>query len=200
MNESDIRRSLKEVGLKATYPRIAVITELSRSHATPKSASELTATLSQFPRSTIYRSLEALEQHAIVKSSMIKWVRRYELGDSLAPHHHHLTCTTCHRVIDFDSSKLERRLESIAKYYNFDLHSHVVELRGLCDRCRDDQKTIAGEVMSFGIKSMKRLRRRDPLLEQLEAEDVHTPFGALEDESHKEDDQGAKSTETSRST
>lgn len=181
MNESEIRQSLRSVGLKATYPRIAVITELSRTHTVPKSASELTATLSQFPRSTIYRTLEALEQRALLKSSMIKWVRRYELGDALAPHHHHLTCSNCQKVVDFDSTRLERRLETIAKYHNFTLNSHVVELRGLCDECRDDPKTIAGEVVSFGIKSMKRLRRKDPLLEQLEAEDVHTPFGALDD-------------------
>lgn len=182
MNELEIRRILAEVGLRATYPRIALITELGRTDSSPKSASELTATLSQFPRSTIYRSLEALEYKGVVKSSMIKWVRRYELGDALTPHHHHLTCTQCHRVIDFDSTKLERRLEAIAKFHNFTLNSHVVELRGLCDQCREDPKSLAGEVVSFGIKSMKRLRRKDPLLEKLEAEDVHTPFGALDDD------------------
>lgn len=38
MNESDIRRLLSEVGLRATYPRIALITELGRTHTVPKSA------------------------------------------------------------------------------------------------------------------------------------------------------------------
>jgi Fur family ferric uptake transcriptional regulator len=163
MNESAIRRALQEVGLRATYPRIAVITELSRTHANPKSAAELSATLSQFPRSTIYRSLEALEQAAVVKSSLIKWVRRYELGDSLTPHHHHLSCTQCGRIIDFDSSKLEDRLQAIARDNEFELTSHVVELRGLCSNCQvtAPRRGITRDAIAFCIDSMKRLQRRD---------------------------------------
>ena len=163
MNEPAIRRALKEVGLRATYPRIAVITELSRTHANPKSAAELSATLSQFPRSTIYRSLEAPEKTRVVKSSLIKWVRRYELGDSLTPHHHHLSCAQCGRIIDFDSSKLEDRLQAIARDNEFELTSHVVELRGLCSDCRVSapSRGITQDVIAFGIDSMKRLRQRD---------------------------------------
>lgn len=136
MNESDIRRLLQEVGLRATFPRLAIITELSRSHVSPKSAAELTATLSQFPRSTIYRNLLALERQGIVKSSLIKWVRRYELGDDLMPHHHHITCLKCGKVNDFDSSRLEQQLEAAARQAGYQLRAHSVELRGLCRACR----------------------------------------------------------------
>lgn len=141
MNEHDIRRLLSEAGLRVTYPRIALITELGRTHTTPKSAAEITASLPQFPRSTIYRSLEALEQHGLIKSSLIKWIRRYELGDVLAPHHHHLMCIKCNKMIDFDSSKLESQLEAVAKDNNMELMSHVVELRGVCTDCQETQPT-----------------------------------------------------------
>lgn len=163
MNESDIRQLLSEVGLKATYPRLALIQELARSHASPKSAAELTATLSQFPRSTVYRSLEALEQYALVKSSMIKWVRRYELGDKLAPHHHHLTCIKCQRMIDFDSSKLEQRLETIAGEYNYQLISHVVELRGLCEDCQEAKEPTKLEAISEKLRSVGRRSSQDSI-------------------------------------
>ncbi len=157
MNESDIRRLLRESGLRATYPRIALITELGRTHTTPKSAAEITATLSQFPRSTIYRSLEALEQQALIKSSLIKWVRRYELGDVLAPHHHHLMCTKCNKMIDFDSSKLEGQLESVAKDHQMQLISHVVELRGICTDCQEAQPStlqkLSGKIRSVATGS-----------------------------------------------
>lgn len=161
MNDSDIRQLLSEVGLRATYPRLALIQELARSHASPKSAAELTATLSQFPRSTVYRSLEALEQHALVKSSMIKWVRRYELGDKLAPHHHHLTCIKCQKMIDFDSSKLEQRLEAIAQEYNYQLISHVVELRGLCEDCQEVKEPTKLEAISEKLRSVGRRTQQD---------------------------------------
>ena len=35
--------------------------------------------------SSVYRNLEALESAGLIRSSMVKWVRRYELGDALAP-------------------------------------------------------------------------------------------------------------------
>ena len=161
MNESEIRRLLSESGLRSTYPRLALIAELSRSHANPKSAAELTATLSQFPRSTIYRSLEALEQSGLIKSSMIKWVRRYELGDKLAPHHHHLTCIKCQNVIDFDSSKLEKRLDLIASDYGYELMSHVVELRGICNDCKEQTDPSRLEALSRKLLSVA--QRNDSL-------------------------------------
>lgn len=161
MNESDIRRLLSEVGLRATYPRLALITELARSNASPKSAAELTATLSQFPRSTIYRSLEALENKGLLKSSMIKWVRRYELGDSLAPHHHHLTCIKCQRMVDFDSSKLEQRLGLIANEYDFELVSHVVELRGLCSDCKEEKAPTGLKAISEKLRAVGKLTHPD---------------------------------------
>ncbi len=177
MYESDTRRLLQEVGLKATFPRLAIITELSRSHISPKSAPELTATLSQFPRSTIYRNLVTLERKGIVKSSLIKWIRRYELGDELMPHHHHITCLICGKVNDFDSSKLEQQLESASKDAGYMLRAHSVELRGICSDCSDEpQPSTARVILSYGIQSMKKLRPKDPLMEKLIQEDEYEPF------------------------
>ena len=177
MNDAELRAHLSRVKLRATYPRMAVLTELSRSHTQPKSASELTATLSQFPRSTVYRSLAALEKTGLIKSSLIKWVRRYELGDTLMPHHHHITCVNCQKVNDFDSFKLERQLELAASEAGYQLISHVAELRGICSDCREEpEKLSAKEMLSLGIESMKKLRSKDSLLKKLESEDVYNPF------------------------
>lgn len=176
MDEREVRRRVSQAGLRVTYPRLALLTELSRSHTHPKSAAELTATLSQFPRSSVYRNLEVLESVGLIKSSLIKWVRRYELGDVLTPHHHHLSCTQCGRLIDFDSSKLEDRLQSIARDHQFQLTSHVVELRGLCSNCHEPPTSAAFNVLSLGIESVKKLRPTDPLMEKLRREDTHQAF------------------------
>lgn len=175
--EADIRQALRLQGLRATYPRIALITELARSDSSPKSAAELAATLLQFPRSTIYRTLESLEQTGLIRSSLIKWIRRYELGDNLSPHHHHLLCIQCQRLIDFDSQKLERRLNTIAEESDFALSAHTVELRGLCKDCRPQiDKITPLDVLGYGIESMKRLRPKDPLMDKLKDEDEYIPF------------------------
>lgn len=178
MDEREVRKKLSDVGLRVTYPRLALLLELGRSHTQPKSAAELAATLSQFPRSSVYRNLEALEKAGLIRSSLIKWVRRYELGDTLAPHHHHITCIACQKVTDFDSTKLERALEDAAGDAGYQLHAHSVELRGYCSNCRTDQadQSAARTVLEYGLKSMKRLRPRDPLMDKLKEEDVYTPF------------------------
>ena len=178
MDEREVRKKLRLTGLRVTYPRLALLTELGRSHAQPKSAAELAATLSQFPRSTIYRSLEALEKTGLIRSSLIKWVRRYELGDNLSQHHHHITCIQCQKVNDFESSKLDKSLETAAEEAGYRLIGHAVELRGVCSDCRDDtpDPSAARAVLEYGIRSMKRLRPRDSLMEKLRAEDTYIPF------------------------
>lgn len=182
MDDALIRNKLQSAKLRVTYPRLALIGELSRSHAQPKSAAELSATLSQFPRSSVYRNLEALESAGLIRSSMVKWVRRYELGDTLAPHHHHITCIKCQKVTDFDSTKLERALESAAEDTGYQLTAHSVELRGLCRDCREDSQdqSTARVVLEYGIRSMKRLRPRDPLMDKLKEDDVYEPFDGSE--------------------
>lgn len=173
MDEANIRQKITEAGLRITYPRLALLAELQRS-SSPKSAAELSATLSQFPRSSIYRNLETLETASLLKSSMIKWVRRYELGDLLVPHHHHLTCTVCGNVIQFDSPKLEKQLISSAGDNGYKLISHVVELRGICSNCSSE--TSATSMIAQGINTMKRFRTPDPIMEQLQAEDHYNTF------------------------
>lgn len=173
MDEATIRQKISEAGLRITYPRLALLSELQRS-TSPRSAAELSATLSQFPRSSIYRNLETLETANLLKSSMIKWVRRYELGDLLVPHHHHLTCTTCGNVIQFDSPKLEKQLLSSASDNGYKLLSHVVELRGICNKCNSEPDTTSR--LAQGINTMKRFRSPDPIMEQLQAEDHYNTF------------------------
>ncbi|MFZ2494299.1 MAG: Fur family transcriptional regulator [Candidatus Saccharimonadales bacterium] len=178
MDEITVRKKLRAAGLRITYPRLALVLELSRSHTQPKSAAELSATLSQFPRSSVYRNLEALESAGLIRSSMVKWVRRYELGDMLAPHHHHVTCISCEKVTDFDSHKLERALEDAAAEAGYQIAEHAVELRGICSDCRNDDndQSAARTMLEYGFKSMKRLRPRDPLMEKLKQEDTYSPF------------------------
>ncbi len=183
MNEQTIRQKLTESGLRVTYPRLALIAELQRNE-TPRSAAELSATLTQFPRSSIYRNLEALEETNLIKSSMLKWVRRYELGDELVPHHHHLTCTQCGAVTQFDSPKLERQLVNAAQAKNYQLLSHVVELRGLCRIC-SGQPIASASMLSQSINTMKRLRPADPIMEKLKHEDHYLPFTGEDEPSEK---------------
>ena len=70
---------------------------------------------------------------------------RYELvkGPQQDNHHHHLICTQCKRVIDYDDfideeiELLKKTENGLAKKYNFNIKNHLIHFYGLCDKCRN---------------------------------------------------------------
>jgi Fe2+ or Zn2+ uptake regulation protein len=70
---------------------------------------------------------------------------RYELLESLTKsgHHHHLVCSICKRVINYDDfaseelellKKVERKL---SKKHGFHIMGHAIQFYGKCSRCRE---------------------------------------------------------------
>ncbi len=51
-------------------------------------------------------------------------------------HHHHLVCTECRQVIEFESPEMDRREKEIVEKYGFEHHFHRFEIFGLCPKCR----------------------------------------------------------------
>lgn len=98
---------------------------------------------------TVYRTLELFVQVGLV--------HRFEFGDGKAryeinfgpkmkgQHHHHLVCVRCKRVIDYsdfvdEELELIRKTEkSLEQRHNFQIHNHVIEFYGLCEKCRKEK-------------------------------------------------------------
>ena len=51
-------------------------------------------------------------------------------------HHHHLTCSRCHRVVELGDCELERWLERLSAEHGFVATGHTLEVAGLCANCR----------------------------------------------------------------
>ncbi len=51
-------------------------------------------------------------------------------------HHHHLVCTRCREIIEFESSEMDAGERRILKRYGFKMESHRYEIFGLCAKCR----------------------------------------------------------------
>lgn len=92
-------------------------------------------------QSSAYRNLAVLERagvvHRIVTSDEFA---RYELAEDLTHHHHHLICSTCGDVTDFEVSstiehKLEAALARVAKRTGFQVRTHRLDLVGTCPTC-----------------------------------------------------------------
>jgi Fe2+ or Zn2+ uptake regulation protein len=131
----DLQLLFTEKHLRATKPRLAVFSALERSSA-PISAAELMKKCPTVDKVTIYRTIDIFLKLGIAKSVPYGWKQRYELAEPFNPHHHHIHCTNCSRVVEIHSAKLEQMMAAIAAHHDFSITSHAFEIEGLCHSCR----------------------------------------------------------------
>ncbi|MBU2234741.1 MAG: transcriptional repressor [Proteobacteria bacterium] len=51
-------------------------------------------------------------------------------------HHDHLVCIVCGTIAEFENKTIEELQAGVADSHGFLIHSHKLELYGLCARCR----------------------------------------------------------------
>lgn len=128
--------TLKSAGYSLTKPRLAVFTALQAGK--PRSMRELILDLSSvIDRASIYRTIELFEKLGIVVRVQSGWKYKIELSDAFLPHHHHLTCLNCGRVVSYEEpDELENLISKIASQHGFVPKDHSMEISGLCPQCR----------------------------------------------------------------
>lgn len=137
---SKFKEILKINGLKFTSQREVVLKTLynSNDHFTPESLyllikerhGELNVGIA-----TVYRTLNLLEESKIVTSITFgAQGKKFELANR--PHHDHLICKSCGKIIEFHNDEIERLQVEIAKSNNFILTSHLMQLYGVCSECK----------------------------------------------------------------
>src|SRR5579871_3560909 len=136
-----IREAFAETSQRNTRPRRIIaerLIELARSGA-HFTVDDLWQTLRQeeprLGRATVYRSVEMLVNMGILD--------RVEFADGThhyrvcgGTHHHHLTCTQCHRVIEVDICLPVEQINAIGCQTKFDIEGHSLSLFGRCEACR----------------------------------------------------------------
>lgn len=91
-------------------------------------------------RATIYRTLDLLVESGIVrKVDLGHGHSHYELGLD-HPHHEHMICLKCGRVLEFSDKAIEKDLNELCKRSGFEPSSHRFQIFGYCDRCRKSRK------------------------------------------------------------
>ena len=134
-SEQLFKERLHAAGERVTSPRLVIFRMLVR-HA-PLSMPQIiqNALADSIDKVTVYRTVELLRKLDLVQEVGLGRNRLFELGDTLHGHHHHLTCTECGKVIDFDDETIEADLQSIGKQLGFDIKSHQLEASGICASC-----------------------------------------------------------------
>lgn len=87
-------------------------------------------------RMTVYRTLDLLCQLSLARPVYQgSGAAHYILMDS--GHHHHLVCSVCGQVYEFDDCFLPKILtDSIGARFDFQVQGHLLEIHGQCSRCQ----------------------------------------------------------------
>jgi Fe2+ or Zn2+ uptake regulation protein len=86
-------------------------------------------------RATVFRSVEKLVDKGLLD--------RIEFADGThhyrvcgGTHHHHLTCTQCHRVVEVDLCLPNEQLNALGDQNNFSIEGHSLSIFGRCGNCQ----------------------------------------------------------------
>lgn len=90
--------------------------------------------LPEVSRATVYRNLEALVEMGVIR-------RAHHSGtavrfDAKTHHHHHLICTRCGRMVDFEDPRLEGLPTPERATTGFRVDDYSVHVMGLCADCQ----------------------------------------------------------------
>jgi Fur family ferric uptake transcriptional regulator len=87
-------------------------------------------------KATVYRTLDILARSGMItERDFGEGFRRYERVPG-HPHHEHLICTRCGKVIEFTNERLERLKAEVAEEYGFRHHHHRLDIYGVCRECQ----------------------------------------------------------------
>ena len=128
---------LKTRGLKATLPRLRILSLFESSPVRHLSAEDVYKTLigedEDIGLATVYRVLTQLEQAGLLERQHFEGGKAlYELASSA--HHDHLLCLQCGRVEEFYDAEIEKRQIKVAKERGFAIREHSLSLYVDCNK------------------------------------------------------------------
>jgi len=135
----ELGNALQQRGYRLTAAR-QVILEVLVASGGHMSADDLAEKVRQqapgVGRMTVYRTLDLLNE--------LGFIRPVYQGTGAAHyilleegHHHHLICSTCDRVIEFDECVLEEIERVVGSRFNFQVQGHLLEFYGRCQACQN---------------------------------------------------------------
>ena len=133
---------LKKAGLKATQPRLRILSVLEQNSERHLSAEDVYRSLNDsgddVGLATVYRVLTQFEAAGLVIRHHFEEGRAvFELESG--HHHDHIVCMRCGEVTEFVDEEIETRQRLIAKKLGFQISDHSLVLYGQCSKCLNKQ-------------------------------------------------------------
>lgn len=131
---------LRDAGHKLTHARLTVLRAIEEGggHVTSTELLDRVEALDAgIGRASVFRALDLFTRLSIVRPTYI--------DSSVTPtyvlmpdgHHHHIICTQCSRVIEFEDCGLGSLTRALEERLGVRLTGHLLEFYGLCATCQD---------------------------------------------------------------
>ncbi|MBW7860205.1 MAG: ferric iron uptake transcriptional regulator [Rhodocyclaceae bacterium] len=134
---SDNSKNLKNIGLKATYPRLKILDLFQHSDLRHLTAEDVYRALMaegmDIGLATVYRVLTQFEQAGLLERHYFEAGKAvFELKEG--GHHDHLVCLQCGTVEEFFDPEIERRQHLVAQQRGFEVREHALYLYADCKK------------------------------------------------------------------
>lgn len=131
---------LQESGYRVTAPRRAVV-EVVHEQDRAFTADDLGRLLAgrgmSVGRATVFRTLDVLVQSGILdRLHRPDGCHSYVRTELQSDHRHHLICSDCGAVVQFDECTVAPLLAELGERNRFTISGHWLEVFGICDDCR----------------------------------------------------------------
>lgn len=136
-------------GLRKTVQREAII-EAAFSTDRHYTAEELlTMAKKREPsvsRATVYRTLPLLVECGVLKEMDFgKEYKFYDPNFAEHPHHNHLICVDCDKIVEFEDRNIETMEDCITKRLGFSPSNKMIRIEAKCDKLKTSGKCINKE-------------------------------------------------------
>lgn len=134
-----MQAALKQKGYRLTSSRLKIVQALlgCGGHITADGLLEVVHQIdSTVGRMTVYRTLELLSELGLIRP-VYQGTGAAHFIVLDGGHHHHLICSGCDAVIEFDECGLQEFGQELAERFNFAVEGHLVEFYGRCQNCHN---------------------------------------------------------------
>lgn len=88
-------------------------------------------------RATVYRTLPLLTESGLVREMDFgKDYKFYDPNYAEHPHHNHIICQDCDKIVEFESEKLKRIENEISRRLGFSAQSHRLQITAHCEELK----------------------------------------------------------------
>ena len=142
--DPDFTALLRDAGLKATKPRLAIVSFLFHEHG-PFTLDEIFQHLGarDMDLTTVYRTAQSLEKAGMLTRCEFRdGIARFEFkaDGQMMEHHHHVICRKCKKVASIEFCLSEEWRSALAKMGYSD-PDHTLEFFGICKTCQPKRRT-----------------------------------------------------------